>query len=90
MGDAYVNPGNGGQITGTSNSVQDAWDKLRIAGATGAHHADRGGRQALARRSGASAAPRTARVADARARSLTYGELADAAAQTAGSEGRQA
>jgi isoquinoline 1-oxidoreductase beta subunit len=33
VGDAYVNQGNGGQITGTSNSVQDAWDKLRLAGA---------------------------------------------------------
>jgi isoquinoline 1-oxidoreductase beta subunit len=33
VGDAYVNPGNGGQITGTSNSVQDAWEKLRTAGA---------------------------------------------------------
>jgi len=33
VGDAYINPGNGGQITGTSNSVQDAWDKLRLAGA---------------------------------------------------------
>ena len=26
VGDAYVNPGNGGQVTGTSNSVQDAWE----------------------------------------------------------------
>ncbi|HWX78979.1 MAG TPA: molybdopterin cofactor-binding domain-containing protein [Steroidobacteraceae bacterium] len=33
VGDAYVNPGNGGQVTGTSNSVQDAWEKLRTAGA---------------------------------------------------------
>jgi isoquinoline 1-oxidoreductase beta subunit len=33
VGDAYVNPLNGGQATGTSNSVQDAWEKLRIAGA---------------------------------------------------------
>jgi isoquinoline 1-oxidoreductase beta subunit len=33
VGDAYVNAGNGGQITGTSNSVQDAWEKLRLAGA---------------------------------------------------------
>ena len=34
-GDAYVNAGNGGQITGTSNSVSDAWEKLRTAGAQG-------------------------------------------------------
>jgi isoquinoline 1-oxidoreductase beta subunit len=33
VGDAYVNPANGGQVTGTSNSVQDAWEKLRLAGA---------------------------------------------------------
>src|SRR5258707_2389864 len=33
VGDAYINPGNGGQVTGTSNTVQDAWDKLRMAGA---------------------------------------------------------
>ncbi|HWJ37050.1 MAG TPA: xanthine dehydrogenase family protein molybdopterin-binding subunit [Steroidobacteraceae bacterium] len=33
VGDAYVNPLNGGQVTGTSNSVQDAWEKLRMAGA---------------------------------------------------------
>src|SRR6202166_1873821 len=33
VGDAYVNVANGGQITGTSNSVPDAWEKLRLAGA---------------------------------------------------------
>jgi isoquinoline 1-oxidoreductase beta subunit len=33
VGDAYVNVGNGGQVTGTSNSVQDAWEKLRRVGA---------------------------------------------------------
>jgi isoquinoline 1-oxidoreductase subunit beta len=33
VGDAYVNVANGGQVTGTSNSVTDAWDKLRTAGA---------------------------------------------------------
>ena len=33
VGDAYVNVLNGGQVTGTSNSVQDAWEKLRKAGA---------------------------------------------------------
>ena len=36
-------PLNGGQITGTSNSVQDAWEKLRTRGSAGAHHVDRGG-----------------------------------------------
>lgn len=33
VGDAYNNPLNGGQVTGTSNSVEDAWEKLRTAGA---------------------------------------------------------
>jgi isoquinoline 1-oxidoreductase subunit beta len=33
VGEPYVNALNGGQITGTSNSVQDAWEKLRKAGA---------------------------------------------------------
>jgi isoquinoline 1-oxidoreductase subunit beta len=33
VGDAYVNALNGGQITGTSNSVPDAWERLRKAGA---------------------------------------------------------
>ena len=33
VGDAYFNAANVGQVTGTSNSVQDAWVKLRTAGA---------------------------------------------------------
>jgi isoquinoline 1-oxidoreductase beta subunit len=33
VGDAYVNALNGGQVTGTSNSVAEAWDKLRTVGA---------------------------------------------------------
>jgi isoquinoline 1-oxidoreductase beta subunit len=33
VGDAYVNALNGGQLTGTSNSIPDAWEKLRKAGA---------------------------------------------------------
>lgn len=33
VGDAYINKGNNGQVTGTSNSVSDAWVKLRTAGA---------------------------------------------------------
>jgi len=51
VGDAYINPENGGQVTGTSNSVQDAWDKLRMAGATARTCLFRP-RQALAGRSG--------------------------------------
>lgn len=33
VGDPYVNALNAGQVTGTSNSIQDAWEKLRKAGA---------------------------------------------------------
>jgi len=33
VGEAYVNALNGGQVTGTSNSIPDAWEKLRKAGA---------------------------------------------------------
>jgi isoquinoline 1-oxidoreductase beta subunit len=33
VGEEYVSPGNGGQVTGTSNSVQESWQKLRLAGA---------------------------------------------------------
>jgi isoquinoline 1-oxidoreductase beta subunit len=80
VGDAYVSPGNGGQITGTSNSVQESWDKLRTAGAQA--------REVLI----AAAAARWAVAADdcraadgvvtgPQGRSATYGELAEAAAK---------
>ncbi len=80
VGDAYNNPGNGGQITGTSNSVQDAWDKLRVAGA-----------QARVMLTGAAAKqwrvdPSECRavngtIVNSRGTALTYGALADAAAK---------
>ncbi len=78
VGDAYISPGNGGQITGTSNSVQESWDKLRMAGAT-------------ARTLLISAAAKRWRVDPMQCQAqdgtvvnpkrgvLTYGELADAA-----------
>jgi isoquinoline 1-oxidoreductase beta subunit len=80
VGDVYNNPGNGGQVTGTSNSVQDAWEKLRMAGAAA--------RTLLI----AAAAkrwrvdPATCRVSkgtivNAAGKVLTYGEVADAAAK---------
>ena len=80
VGDAYINPGNGGQVTGTSNSVQDAWEKLRMAGAT-------------ARTMLISAAAKRWRidpaqchvangtVINSQGKALTFGELADAAAK---------
>ncbi len=80
VGDAYISPGNGGQITGTSNSVQESWDKLRMAGATArtmliaaaakAWHVDP-----------AECHAKNGTVVNAKGRVLTYGELADAAAK---------
>ena len=80
VGDAYVNPLNGGQITGTSNSIQDAWEKLRTAGA-----------QARLMLIAAAARkwrvdPGQCRAADGcvtntRGNSLRYGDLAAAAAK---------
>ncbi|MDB6082458.1 MAG: aldehyde oxidase [Gammaproteobacteria bacterium] len=80
VGDAYINPLNGGQVTGTSNSVQDAWEKLRIAGA-----------QARTMLISAAARqwrvdPKTCHVKDGvifgpDGRSLTYGQVAGAAAK---------
>jgi isoquinoline 1-oxidoreductase subunit beta len=80
VGDAYINPGNGGQVTGTSNSVQDAWDKLRMAGATArtmlistAAKRWRVDPAACAAKNGAVSGPQ--------GKVFTYGELADSAAQ---------
>jgi isoquinoline 1-oxidoreductase subunit beta len=80
VGDAYVNVANGGQVTGTSNSIQDAWDKLRTAGAqarlmliaaaAGKWRVDPGECRAA-----------DGRVTNARGNSLRYGELAEAAAR---------
>jgi isoquinoline 1-oxidoreductase beta subunit len=80
VGSAYVNPGNGGQVTGTSNSVQDGFEKLRIAGAQARHlliaaaalrwHVDAGECHA-----------RSGTVQGPKGRHATYGELAAAAAR---------
>src|SRR5882672_5954678 len=80
VGDAYVNPGNGGQVTGTSNSVQDAWDKLRMAGATARTMLI----SAAAKRwqvDPASCHAERGTVVNAHGKTLTYGELADSAAK---------
>ena len=61
VGDAYISPGNGGQITGTSNSVQESWDKLRMAGATARTMLIAAAAKSMARRPCAVSAPRTAR-----------------------------
>ena len=79
VGDAYINPGNGGQVTGTSNSVQDAWEKLRRAGATARTMLV----LAAAKRwqvDPALCRATKGRVIHPRGKALTYGELAAAAA----------
>ncbi len=80
VGDAYNNPGNGGQITGTSNSVQDAWEKLRLAGAQA-----RGMLTAAAakhwRIDPVECSAVNGTIVNTRGQSLTYGALADAAAR---------
>jgi isoquinoline 1-oxidoreductase beta subunit len=80
VGDAYINVGNGGQVTGTSNSVSDAWDKLRLAGARArtmliAAGADAWGVQP------ADCQAEGGTVVNARGERLTYGQLAEAAAK---------
>jgi isoquinoline 1-oxidoreductase beta subunit len=80
VGDAYVNALNGGQVTGTSNSVTEAWEKLRKAGAQA--------RMMLI----AAAAQRwridpsvcradNGKVIGTQGRTASYGQLADAAAR---------
>ncbi|HEY2678509.1 MAG TPA: xanthine dehydrogenase family protein molybdopterin-binding subunit [Steroidobacteraceae bacterium] len=82
VGEAYVSPGNGGQITGTSNSVQESWEKLRTAAA-----------QARVMLTAAAAkrwqvSPSQCRAANgmiihASGKMLSYGQVADAAAKEA-------
>ena len=82
VGDAYVNPGNGGQVTGTSNSVQDAYDKLRTAGAT-ARTMLIGAAAKRWRIDPAKCRAQNGSVINDEGKSFTYGELADAAAKGA-------
>jgi isoquinoline 1-oxidoreductase subunit beta len=80
VGDAYVSPGNGGQITGTSNSVQESWDKLRTAGATARTMLI----SAAAKRwrvDPAQCHAKNGTVVNLQGKVLSYGELADAAAK---------
>jgi isoquinoline 1-oxidoreductase beta subunit len=79
-GDAYVNAGNGGQITGTSNSVSDAWERLRTAGAQGrtlliAAAADKWHIEPERCRA------HHGRIENDRGQSFSYGQLAQAAAK---------
>jgi isoquinoline 1-oxidoreductase beta subunit len=80
VGDAYISPGNGGQITGTSNSVQESWDKLRMAGATARTMLISAAAQRW-RIDPAQCHARDGSIVNARGAALTFGELADAAAK---------
>jgi isoquinoline 1-oxidoreductase beta subunit len=80
VGDAYVNALNGGQVTGTSNSVPEAWEKLRKAGAQArlmlvAAAAQRWHIDAAACRA------ENGKVIGTQGRSASYGQLAAAAAR---------
>jgi isoquinoline 1-oxidoreductase beta subunit len=80
VGDAYISPGNGGQITGTSNSVQESWEKLRMAGATARTMLI----AAAARRwrvDPAQCHAKNGTIVNAQGGVLRYGDLADAAAK---------
>jgi isoquinoline 1-oxidoreductase subunit beta len=80
VGDAYISPGNGGQITGTSNSIQESWEKLRMAGATARTMLTLAAAQRW-RVDAADCHARDGSIVNARGAVLTYGELADAAAK---------
>ena len=80
VGDAYVNPGNGGQVTGTSNSVQDAWEKLRMAGATARTLLVTAAAQRW-RADPSQCRTQRGTVLGPQGKALTYGEVADAAAR---------
>ena len=80
VGDAYVNALNGGQITGTSNSVQDAWEKLRIAGATARTMLIAAAARAWAV-DPAQCHATNGMVANAQGKRFSYGELASVAAK---------
>jgi isoquinoline 1-oxidoreductase subunit beta len=80
VGDAYISPGNGGQVTGTSNSVQESWDKLRTAGATARTMLISAAAQKW-RADPASCRAKNGSVISPQGKMLSYGELADAAAK---------
>ena len=80
VGDAYVNAGNGGQITGTSNSVTDAWERLRTAGAQARTLLIAAAANKWRIPPGRCRA-RHAHIENDRGQSFSYGQLAQAAAK---------
>jgi isoquinoline 1-oxidoreductase subunit beta len=80
VGEAYVNALNGGQITGTSNSVPEAWEKLRKVGAQARSMLI----TAAARRwrvDPSSCRASNGRITSASGKTARYGELAEVAAR---------
>jgi isoquinoline 1-oxidoreductase subunit beta len=80
VGEPYVNVLNGGQVTGTSNSVPEAWEKLRKAGAQARSMLI----AAAARRwhvAPGSCRASNGTVIGAQGRVAKYGQLAEAAAK---------
>jgi isoquinoline 1-oxidoreductase beta subunit len=80
VGDAYVNAANGGQVTGTSNSVTDAWDKLRTAGAQARMMLTAAAAERW-RVDPAQCRAAAGRITGPAGKMLRYGELAEAAAK---------
>jgi isoquinoline 1-oxidoreductase beta subunit len=80
VGDPYVNVLNGGQVTGTSNSVQDAWEKLRKAGAQARMMLIAAAAQRWHVKPSDCQA-RDGRVICTQGKTASYGELAEAAAK---------
>jgi isoquinoline 1-oxidoreductase subunit beta len=80
VGEPYVNALNGGQVTGTSNSVPEAWEKLRTAGAQARSMLISAAAQRW-RVEPSSCHANSGRILAAGGRSASYGELAEAAAR---------
>jgi len=80
VGDVYSNALNGGQVTGTSNSIQDAWDKLRKAGAQARLMLIAAAAQ-MWHVKPSDCHAQDGKVVSAQGRSATYGQLAEAAAR---------
>jgi len=80
VGDPYVNALNGGQITGTSNTVQDAWEKLRKAGAQARMMLISAAAQ-MWHVEPSDCRAQDGKVVSVQGKSATYGELAEAAAR---------
>jgi isoquinoline 1-oxidoreductase beta subunit len=80
VGDPYVNALNGGQVTGTSNSVQDAWEKLRRAGAQARVMLIAAAAQ-MWHVKPSDCQAHDGRVTSAQGKAASYGQLAEAAAK---------